>query len=556
MLTLFFITLAFAPLAFASVEPWAYGLLQLSLFTIAARIFITGRATQPNPLYKNLIPAVLVIAALGLLQAINQNPVNAPSALFFTAWRPATLNAITIWLFYAAALFITPQLINTPERFKKLMWMLFSMGVVIAILGLFQKSEESTLIYGLRRVQGDAFGPFINRDHGAHFLLMTALVGLGLFFSGFRQLASHQSRTRLFDLLAVQLLNLVMVAGLVYGIYHTGSRGGLHSFAIVAALMGFTSACFLKTKKFRFAAWGGMALLTAAYCVFLYNNRLLLGYQEGELVRSVTIRFSMYKSALEMFKDFPLAGIGLGAVEHAFPFYQLPDMPNNYYVSHVHSDWIELFLQTGLLGGLTYLAGLFLALFYAFKPWTGCQSFRLKALYGGALAAVLAALSHNFVEFGSQMPANALFFYTLLGALAARPPTLPRHAYLEEDEAEPAPPRRPLAAAAAAAALLLCLAAMPGALAWWYNYQAKDAPYQLKVKYETQALNWRRDPKYAFLLGAAYYNEAIKQKPPDQPLLASARQAIAPYLTQTPLNADLNRLNALILSLQARGGKR
>ncbi|PIU19853.1 MAG: hypothetical protein COT18_05330 [Elusimicrobia bacterium CG08_land_8_20_14_0_20_59_10] len=553
MLTLLFITLAFAPLAFASVEPWALGLLQLSLFTIAARLYITGRATQSNPLYKNLLPAILLIAALGLLQALNQNPVNAPSRLFFTTWRPATLNAVNLWLFYAAALFITPQIINTPERFKKLMWMIFSMGVLVALVGLFQKSEKAARVYGLWKVTGDAFGPFINRDHGANFLLMTALVGLGLFFSGFRQLAAHQSRTRLFDLLSVQFLNLVMVAGLVYGIYKCGSRGGLHSFALVAAAMGFTSAWFIKTKKFRFAAWAGLALLTAGYCVFVYNNRLLLGYQDGKLVSSVTIRFSMYKSGLEMFKDFPLAGVGLGAVEHAFPFYAALDIPTNrFYVGHVHSDWLELFLQTGLLGGLIYLAGLLGALFYAFKTWAGCHSFRLKALYGGALAAVLGALAHNFVEFGSQMPANALFFYTLLGALASKPPTLPRHAYLEQDEEEPAPPAKPLAAAAALAALLLGLAAVPAAMAWWYNYQAKEAPYELKVKYHAAALQWRRDPKYAFLLAAAHYNKAMKQNPPDAALLAAARQAIYPYLTQTPVNHDLNRLNSFILTLQSR----
>jgi len=39
---------------------------------------------------------------------------------------PATLNAATKWLFYAATLVLVPQLINTPERFKKLMWMLFT----------------------------------------------------------------------------------------------------------------------------------------------------------------------------------------------------------------------------------------------------------------------------------------------------------------------------------------------------------------------------------------------------------------------------------------------
>ena len=553
MFTLFCLTLAFAPLAFASVEPWAYGLLQLSVFSLAAAAYAKGRASAPNPFCRTLIPAVLAIAAIGLAQAQQQNPVNAPGALLFTAWRPATLTAAAKWLFYAATLALVPQLVNTPERFKRLLWAVFTMGVIVALLGMFQKSGDNTYIYGVRKVPGDAFGPFVNRDHGAHFLLMTAFVGLGLFFSGFRQLTAQQSHTRLFDLLAVQGLNLVMVAGLVFGIYRANSRAGLHAFAFTAALLGFTSGFFIKTRRFRWLAWGGVALLCAGYAAFVYYNPRMLGRQFDGFDVSVLYRFSMYRSSLEMLLDFPLFGVGLGAVEHAFPYYQeMARITGGNLVLHVHSDWIELFLQTGLAGGLLYLAALGAALWYALKTWRACGSFRLKALYGGALGAVIGAMLHNLVEFGSQMPANAFYFYTLLGALAARPPALPRHelAALDEEEADPPPRQRRLLAALAAA--LLAVAALPPAMGWYYNFRAKDAFYEAKTANLERALKWRKDPQYAFRLGAAHYNKAIKQKPPDPRLLAAARAAIAPYLAEAPVNYDLRNLHARIIALQAR----
>ncbi len=114
---LLLVSLVFAPLSFAAVEPWAFGLLQTAFFGMAAFIFITGRGNNPNPLYKNLLPAVLAVAALGLMQALKENPVNAPSVLLFTVWRPATLNAVVLWLFYAAVLYCVPQIITTVERF-------------------------------------------------------------------------------------------------------------------------------------------------------------------------------------------------------------------------------------------------------------------------------------------------------------------------------------------------------------------------------------------------------------------------------------------------------
>jgi len=543
MQTLLLLSLVFAPLAFASVEPWAQAILQIIAFISAARLYIEGRVLYPNPLYKNLLPAVLAVALIGLLQALHENPVNSPSALLFTAWRPATLNAVHLWLFYAAVLFAVPQIINTPERFTKLMWTIFGMGVLVALLGMFQKTGENTIVYGLRKVQGEAFGPFINRDHGAHFLAMAAMAGLGIFFSGWRDLAAHKSRTRLFDLLAVQLLKLVMIATLIYGIYTTGSRGGLHSFAFAAALTGFIAAGFIRTRQFRLAGFLGMAVLLAAYGALVYNNKRLMGLKEGEFDRSVTIRFSMYKSGVEMLKDFPLLGTGLGAVEQAFPFYKSADVPALKVVTHVHSDWLELFLQLGLLGGLIYIAGLAAALWQAFATWRHCRSFRLKALYGGALGAVAAALCHNFVEFGSQMPANALYFYTLLGALASAPPAWAHRRLEEEDPPEPVHIRRHLRRAAAAAAAVLCLCTLPAVIGWYYNQWAADANYPERVQRQSAALRWRPYPPYAWRLAAAHYNQAFAQPQQAPALLQTAKETIKPWLQRVPADYDLGRLN-------------
>ena len=176
METLLILSLIFAPLAFASVEPWALALLQLVVFSFSAHIFFNRKPLYPAILYRNLLPAVLALAFIGLMQSIHENSVNAPSMFIFTAWRPATLNAVLLWLFYAAVIFTVPQIIQTPVQLKRLMWIVFIMGVMISIFGMFQKSGENTMIYGARYVKGEPFGPFINRNHAATFLIM--LLGL------------------------------------------------------------------------------------------------------------------------------------------------------------------------------------------------------------------------------------------------------------------------------------------------------------------------------------------------------------------------------------------
>lgn len=538
------LSLIFAPLAFASVEPWALGLLQAAFFALAARVYIKGLHVHTNPLYKNLIPAVLAITAIALLQSLNQNPVTAPSATLFTAWRPATLSAAHLWLFYAAVLFVVPQLINTPERFRRLMWTIFIMGTIVALLGMLQKTGDNTFIYGLRKVAGQPFGPFVNRDHGAHFLAISAMCGLGLFFSGLRPLFAQQSHTRLFDLLAVQFIKLVMLSALIYGIVHAGSRGGGHSFAAAAAITGFAAAAALRPRRQKTIAITLMTLAVAVYGVILANNERMAGMKAGDWDGSVKARFSMYDSSRRMLADFPAFGVGLKAVEHAFPAYKEDFFTDSQLVRHVHSDWIELFLQSGLAGGLIYLAGLLAALIHFFRSWRSNSSFTLKCMQGGAIGAVIAACGHNLVEFGSQMPANALAFYAIIGALAG-PGTHRRNR--DDDDPDPAPPPRAHANAAVLIAMLLIAAAIPRFIAWRADFLAKDKDIALKTKlaHRRESLKWYPDPQAAFRLGADIYNNALKDKDNATrcPSMAEAQKAIAPYLQTAPVNQDLNRLN-------------
>ena len=541
---LLLISLVFAPLAFAAVEPCAFVPLYAIFFIGAAALYAGGENYYSNPVYKNLIPAVLLVALIGLLQALRQAPVNGPAPLLFTVWRLSTVNAVILWLFYAAVMYCTAKIIKTPSQLQRLLWFIFGMGVFIALMGMLQKTGNNTIVYGLRSVRGQAFGPFVNRDHGAFFLAMSGMAGLGLFFGGLKPLFRSQSHTRLFDLLAIQLLKLVMIVAVVAGIVKTGSRGGLHSFVCAAAFMGFAAGGFLKNKKRKFAAWAALLFMLVGYGFILAEYKNLLGFKGDVFDSSVAARFSMYKSGLAMFKDFPAFGTGLGAVEHAFPFYKRPDIIVNGIVGHVHSDWLELFLQVGLAGGLIYLAGILAAIFGFYRAWLRCRSFTVKAVYGGVLGAVLAGIAHSFVDFGLQMPANALTFYALLGALASKPAVEGRGrlAHEEEDDTEPKPPPKKYSYPAMLLALLLTAAAVPQAVSWYYTQRAKTGSFNNKVSAHAASLKWQPNPQAAFRLAAEYYNHALKDKEAPCRLFSKSNSISWPYLRQAPVNANLNTL--------------
>ena len=250
-----------------------------------------------------------------------------------------------------------------------------------------------------------------------------------------------------------------------------------------------------------------------------------------------------------MFRDFPAFGVGLGAVEHAFPYYKLSGVPANGLVQHVHSDWLELFLQAGLAGGLIYLAGLLSALYFFFRTWARARSFTIKSLCSGALCAAITASAHNLMDFSSQMPANALVFYALLGALASKPAVLglsPRDSGDEEpQQLTPAPLR--YAAPAAALAILLAVWSIPQCISWHYDQLAKTAPLERKLELRASSLKYSHEPQAAFRLGADYYNQGLTDKTDPCALFYSSRRVLTPYLQRAPVNYDLNRLNEKLL---------
>jgi O-antigen ligase len=122
-----------------------------------------------------------------------------------------------------------------------------------------------------------------------------------------------------------------------------------------------------------------------------------------------------------MIKDFPLFGTGLGTFGYAYPLYKLSvDKPLVYL--HAHNDYLELVSETGILGFASLMAALGLFLYTSLKSLTRLAGeedyFRFFVLLG-ALTGVFSILVHSLVDFGLQIPSNALYFSFLIGLSAA-----------------------------------------------------------------------------------------------------------------------------------------
>jgi O-antigen ligase len=129
---------------------------------------------------------------------------------------------------------------------------------------------------------------------------------------------------------------------------------------------------------------------------------------------SVSARFDYWHAAARTALDHPGLGTGPGTFQR--PYAQLK-RPESEMARLVHNDYLEQFSDSGLIGGLAYVAWLGLLL------WTiGCSAWmKMDWVEFAIFAGLLAWFLQGFIEFGLFIPALAWTAFTLAGCLLARP---------------------------------------------------------------------------------------------------------------------------------------
>jgi len=482
---LLYALLAFGIFAFGGVEPWSRAILELLAFALAFACALRGPAEVPPAAdWFWLFPAAF--AAFGFVQLQRFVPADGPRpSAPFTAAPAATESSIVLWLALAAVVWSVPRVIRTHETARRFVRVVFGLGLALAAIGLLQMAAGSNALYGVRETGGAIpFGPYYNRDHAANVLLMAAALGLGLFFSKAGKIQG--SRTRAAAAGGVLLL--------LIGVAACGSRGALLAAALSAASLAFLGADFAQDPRDR-RSQAAYALAGGAAVIFVAIQYASSTADAGALVeRSVMGRLSIYGDAWRWWRDAPLFGTGLGSFEVVYPSYQ--DLSLRAFVSHAHCDWLEILLETGVLGLLAALAATAASAAASARAWREARSSEMRALIAGALAAVAAFAAHSLVDFIFQIPGNAVMLAGLAGFLLSAPAWGDKSAPAER-------PRAPSAIAvvlAAAGFLFAAQAALRPAAADWLAGAPGDAAERAAGL--VRAYSWNADPAYLKSLAA------------------------------------------------------
>jgi len=296
---------------------------------------------------------------------------------------------------------------------------IFSVGIFESLYGIFEFFSGHGHILHLdwsSRISS-VTGTFVNRNYFAGYLLMVIPLSVGFLFSR----EANQSRPfegwrhRLSSLDGKTLLISFGVILMILGLLLSASRMGILSLLISFSLI---SLLFKDPRRGQRVSRipvliFGLALLWAAWIGLDAVISRFFTAHEG-----LKSRWILWGNTLEILKDFPFLGSGLGTFTEVLPMYRSFHIRG--LITHAENDFLQLASEAGLCG-----AGLLLALFLFlfFRAASGIRSLTSmepqKYIGIGCLVGILALMFHSNVERNLQVPANA-FLFTVMWAMALR----------------------------------------------------------------------------------------------------------------------------------------
>jgi O-antigen ligase len=473
----FLAVLAWGALAFGAVYPWAYWPLVAGCAAAGGWALATHR--RASPLRTPLAAAFLLVAGTVLLQLVPlpraallevspaadrllsqydlgyataslgdlarddlarlglEAPASGVTAHPLSIRPPATWQGLA--LFGGLALFLLGVRAAIERRGARTLALgitgLAALLSVIAIVQAAMLDPASPLVYGFWRPRfgTSPYGPFINRNHFAGWMVMAIPLALGYMYARFETLAHRVGpgwRRRLLAIGSfdgsVLILLLFAAAVMALSLVMSTSRSGIGAFV---AAMAIATVFVLRSRTSglrRLVLGGSLGLLVVVAIVWAGTDAVAARFAEART--GAEGRNAAWRDTVRIIRDFPVTGTGLNTYGAAMIVYQSGARTPQF--REAHNEYLQLAAEGGLLVGVPILIALTLFVReirsrFRESPRSG-ESYWLRA---GAATGLIAIALQSLVEFSLQMPGSAALFAALSAvALHRQPPAVTRTA--------------------------------------------------------------------------------------------------------------------------------
>ncbi len=438
---------AWGVLMFGAVYPWAYWPLLVAVAAVGAYGWLTAARDDTAPA-RGVAAALACVAAVAVVQLVPlpagllarispaTDGVLAQYDVAYAlardagepAWHSLSIAPSATALGLGFVLALGTYLVGATALVRRLGADLVArqiavLGLAVAVFGLVQHATFNDRLYWVWtpiNVASNAFGPFVNRNHFAGWMIMAASLTAGALLSrlvtsgprrrnvaGWAEWLSSAEASRLL-LLALALA--VMILSLVW----TMSRSGIGAFTIAAALWNGHA---LGHRRRRTTGLAVAIVLVALVAAVLWRglDEVVAWYGRTD---TLAWRIQLWKDTAPIVRDFWWSGTGLNTYGVSTVLY--PTTDSAWHANEAHSDYVQVASEGGLLlvlavlGAIAALAGAVRAACAAPQPvavyWIRC----------GAAMGLLAIAIQETTDFSLQMPGNAVLFVTLIAVALHR----------------------------------------------------------------------------------------------------------------------------------------
>ena len=384
---------------------------------------------QAVPLPRSLLEVVsparvaLAEAVSELADQVGLSTGSSGLALSVAPWN--TLQTSLFVAVMAAVLVVAARAGREREQRRLLMLGVVGAGVFQVLYGGGRFATGGGRIWGqeVAEVSGRVRGTFVNPDHFAFFLGLVLPVVFAWGWWAFKRAHRIRIPVTYLALLGPPLIIWVM---LFVGLTLSGSRAGLLCALTTVAAQGMLVAT--RGRSLRLAPLFLMVLAVGlSIGAVLYIGQAAEGGipkdSVGRLAQTSAYeirwntRLVVWSATLDLIKDYPWFGVGLGTFREIFPLVQPADLSGTWW--HAHSDILEILLTAGVLGFIIVLVGYGTLVRRLTRVWRQGPRSEDRSAGLAALGTLLAATLHSCFDFGLTMPANALLLSAVCGACAA-----------------------------------------------------------------------------------------------------------------------------------------
>jgi O-antigen ligase len=448
-------------LAFGAVYPWAYTPLLAGCAAVGIAGIVSNRSRVFTGNSRAALFPLLVTAGAVMLQLVplpsTVIAAVSPSADNFLAnydlnyalgssggspdgrvWHPLSLvprdTALSLTFLIVFTIFLaglTAALSRT--RVRRVGIAIVAFGAVLALIGIIQKAAlgdhawVGMKIYGFwspANLMSTPFGPYVNKNHFAGWMLMGLPLALGVALG----LAEQARRTVRGWRSAVLWLStpdggrfqmmLLAVLLMAASLLMTKSRSGVAGLIAAAVILSVTAG-----RRFG-SARAGLAALVSVGALLLIVFTLAGGDFAARISNQMdgtTLRKSIWSDSATIVRDFPVAGTGLNTFGTAMIRYQTTQ--NDQHFQEAHNDYLQVLVEGGMLVAIPALAAFLLIARAVYRRFSAHDDEPLMYwIRAGATTGLVAILAQALVEFSLQMPGNAVMAVVLL-AIALHEPS-------------------------------------------------------------------------------------------------------------------------------------